>query len=58
MFLSIARQGIHINRTEEKQNRLIARQGIHFFSMDMVPLRGREDRRYVFFYGYGFPDGK
>jgi hypothetical protein len=54
MFLSIARQGIHINRTEEKQSRFIARQGIHFFSMDMV----REDRRYVFFYGYGFPDGK
>jgi hypothetical protein len=36
----------------------IARQGIHLFSVDRVPLRGRRDRRYTFFYWYDSPDGE
>jgi hypothetical protein len=50
LVLSIARQGIHINRTEKQQNRFIARQGIHLFSIDMLPLREKENRRHAFFY--------
>jgi hypothetical protein len=37
MVLCIARQGIHINRTEYQQRRFIARQGIHLFSVDASP---------------------
>ncbi|MDR1183043.1 MAG: hypothetical protein LBL13_13815 [Bacteroidales bacterium] len=39
MVLSIARQGIYINRMEDQQNGFIARQGIHLFSIGMIPAR-------------------
>jgi hypothetical protein len=46
MVLCNARQGIHINRTENQQKRLIARQGIH--RLPVNPLRGIRYRRYMF----------
>jgi hypothetical protein len=57
----VARQGIHINRTEDRQGCCIARQGIHLlpvnprrgmggrrrytFSMDMVSLTGNKKEK-------------
>jgi hypothetical protein len=46
MVLCIAREGIHINRTENKQTCLIARQGIHLLSVN--PLRGTGKKRHTF----------
>jgi hypothetical protein len=40
MVLCNARQGIHINRTEDWQKRLIARQGIHLLPVN--PLTGNK----------------
>jgi hypothetical protein len=41
MVLSIARQGIHLNRTEKQQNRFITRQGIHLFSINIASPTGK-----------------
>jgi hypothetical protein len=48
MVLCNAHQGIHINRTEDQQKHLIARQGIH--PLPVNPLTGNKRRRYMFFY--------
>jgi hypothetical protein len=44
MVLSIARQGIYINKMEAQQNRFIDCQVARLFSIDMFPLRGKGER--------------